>query len=288
MKIVVITGANGGIGKALSLKFALEKYHVFMVCRDLQKGIQAQSDVIRQTNNEWVDVITADLASLSSIFVLTKKLKEQLTKKNLKIDLLINNAGILTNTQELTTDGFPYMMGVNFIGTAILTLGMLPLLSAKAKILNVNSLTYRLGNIRRDFFLPQNKQYFFLKKMRDYADSKLANLLFVHALAKELQEKKQSIVIHAIDPGVVNTNMITMHAWFDVFADKFFRPFIRLPQQVAEEIFFMNNSILSSQEKANGFILKGKKISPLPQKIVHYKGKQQLLFGLRKLMEKYE
>lgn len=283
MKTVLITGANGGLGKSLATKFASKKYRVLMACRNRQKGLQAREDVIRKSKNNDVEIFTLDLASMDSILSLKENIPQNTSQKKMQyfpIDILINNAGILTSSRQYTADGYPLLTGVNFLGTAVFTLTMLPFLSEDAKIFNINSLMYHFGNIHADFFSKKNSNYFLFKNMRDYADSKLGNLLFVSALANEFQKQNKNIVVNAIDPGVINTNMITMHAWFDVFADKLFRPFIRSPQQVAEKIF----ETCTHVKKENGLLLKNNNIVSLPKKILQYREEQKLLLRLQNFL----
>lgn len=273
MKVVVITGANGGLGKALSLQFALQNYRVFMVARNLEKGRVAQKQVISLSKNPNVELLQLDLSSFISFNKFAKNMKKKLAKQ--KISILINNAGLLSRDQKTKQE--QQMWKVNFLGTSLFTLFLLPLFKQSGRIYNIVSLTYRFGKVpsslNKQLCSPPPSRSFFLLA---YADSKLANFLFVRALSNEFRMKNKSLSIYAIDPGVINSNMISMNAWFDVLADKLFRPWLQTTEIAAQKVLAIIND--TNLEKEHGELLKRKllyqdkktsqnKILSLPRKI---------------------
>ena len=137
--------------------------------------------------------------------------------------------GKAAGTFGLTADGFEQTVGVNCVGTAALTLALLPLMHPGSRIVNTLSCTYRIGRVDDRLLEPDPERY---ARFRAYGTSKLALLLF----SLELRERvaRQGIGVFAADPGIVDTNMITMHRWFDPIADLLFRPLIKTPEQGAE------------------------------------------------------
>ena len=135
----------------------------------------------------------------------------------------------MNGTFGLTADGFEQTVGVNCVGTAALTLALLPLMHPGSRIVNTLSCTYRIGRVDDRLLEPDPERY---ARFRAYGTSKLALLLF----SLELRERvaRQGIGVFAADPGIVDTNMITMHRWFDPIADLLFRPLIKTPEQGAE------------------------------------------------------
>lgn len=142
---------------------------------------------------------------------------------------MINNAGVLSTQFTQTENGFEQTVSVNYVAPFLLTHRLLPLMAKGCRIINTVSCTYAIGQIERDFF-QKGRNGMFLR-IPIYANTKYALLLFTLYMARTLKER--GIHVHAVDPGIVNTNMITMKQWFDPLTDIFFRPFIRTPQKGA-------------------------------------------------------
>ena len=124
-------------------------------------------------------------------------------------------------------DGFERTVSVNYIGHYLLTRKLIPAMVSGARIVNMVSRTYTMGSLDMpDFFYRGRTGKF--KRFRIYSNAKLAMLLFTIELSQELRDK--GITANAADPGIVSTEMITMHKWYDPLTDFFFRPFIRTPK----------------------------------------------------------
>jgi NAD(P)-dependent dehydrogenase (short-subunit alcohol dehydrogenase family) len=196
-KIILITGANSGIGKATATALAEMGAHVVMISRDLEKGEVARQEVMRVSRNNQVDLMQCDLASLQSI----RKFAADFIAMYTRLDILINNAGIYTDHRMETTDGFEYQIGVNHLGPFLLTGLLLDLLkkSSPARIINVSSAAHFFGSIDFDDF-QLRKSY---SSWRSYARSKLANVLFTYELAHRLTGT--GVTVNCLHPGFVNS-----------------------------------------------------------------------------------
>ena len=131
---------------------------------------------------------------------------------------------------HVTEDGFERTVSVNYLGPYLLTRKLIPAMEKGTRVVNMVSCTYVIGRIDfPDFFYRGKVGNFW--RIPIYSNTKLALLLFTIELADRLRE--QGIAVNAADPGVVSTDIITMHQWFDPLTDVFFRPFIRTPRQGA-------------------------------------------------------
>ncbi|MBN2222677.1 MAG: SDR family NAD(P)-dependent oxidoreductase, partial [Vallitaleaceae bacterium] len=122
--IALITGANSGMGKAISIALAKEQYHVIMLCRNESRGKEAHEEVIQKSASQDVDLMLCDLASLSSV----RRFAQDFQKSYSNLHILINNAGVITPKRHTTEDGFELQFGVNHLGHFLLTGLLLPLL----------------------------------------------------------------------------------------------------------------------------------------------------------------
>ena len=143
----------------------------------------------------------------------------------------MNNAGTLETGLHITQDNMERTVQVNYVGPYLLTRLLLPLMGEGSRIVNMVSLTYRVGNLDfPDFFQRGRKGSFW--RIPIYSNSKLALTLFTFDLAERLKDK--GITVNAADPGIVSTDIIRMHNFIDPLTDIFFRPFIRTPRQGAD------------------------------------------------------
>ncbi|MBJ9952165.1 MULTISPECIES: SDR family NAD(P)-dependent oxidoreductase [unclassified Acinetobacter] len=200
IKTIVITGANTGIGLATAEAFVKEGHHVILACRNPEKAQEAQQ-YLQSFGTGQVDHITLDLNSLAQI----NAAANEIISKYSKIDVLVNNAGMMTPQLEATEDGFEKQIGVNFLGPFLWTLKLLPLVqnSAQGRIINLASMMHVLGNIKPEIFkADQIKKY---NGVLSYANSKLANLLFSNILAQQLQGT--NVTSNALHPGGVDSEI---------------------------------------------------------------------------------
>lgn len=220
-KTVLITGANTGIGKETALDMARRGARVILACRDMSKAYIAADDIRQQSGNGNVVVKKLDLASLQSVRDLAKDIQENEDR----LDVLINNAGIMMCPKWQTQDGFEMQFGVNHLGHFLLTNCLLDLLkkSTPSRIVIVSSLAHQKGHIHFDD-INLDKNY---ERARSYRQSKLANVLFCRELATRLQGT--GVTVYSLHPGVIRTELgrhlfPTLALWKQIIA----RPFMML------------------------------------------------------------
>ena len=225
-KLAVITGADGGMGMEITRAVAAAGYKVIMACRDPEIAEEKRQLIMRETGNIALEIVSVNLASLSS----TASFANELLQRGEVITLLMNNAGTMETRRCITEDGLERTVSVNYVAPYLLTRKLLPLMGEGSRIVNMVSCTYAIGKLDfPDFFLRGKKGAFW--RIPIYSNTKLALTLFTIALSKKVKEK--GIIVNAADPGIVSTKIITMHMWFDPLTDIFFRPFIRTPRQGA-------------------------------------------------------
>ena len=222
IKWVIITGADGGMGTEITRAVAKAGYQVIMACYNPQKAETVRACLIEETGNPNLEVMALDLASMQSV----ASFADRILERNLPVSLLMNNAGTMETCRRITEDGLERTVSVNYVAPYLLTRKLLPLMGEGSRIVNMVSCTYAVGCLDfPDFFLQGRKGGFW--RIPVYSNTKLALTLFTLNLAARLKEK--GIVVNAADPGIVSTNIITMHMWFDPLTDILFRPFIRTP-----------------------------------------------------------
>lgn len=225
-KLAVITGADGGMGTEITRAVALAGYRVVMACCNLEKAEMKKDQLIKDTGNTDIEVEFIDLASLASVSAFAEKI----CARGEKLTLLMNNAGTMETGRHYTEDGLERTVSVNYVGPYLLTRKLLPLMREGSRVVNMVSCTYAVGRLDfPDFFYQGKKGSFW--RIPVYSNTKLALTLFTLELADRVKERE--IVVNAADPGIVSTDIITMHLWFDPLTDIFFRPFIRTPRQGA-------------------------------------------------------
>lgn len=214
-KVVIITGANTGIGKEVAKDLARRGARVILACRNLVEANKAADEIKQITGGgqgcSTVIVKHLDLASLSSVRRFVKDIKNS----EERLDILINNAGVYHCPYWKTEDGFEMQFGVNHLGHFLLTNLLLPLLkkSSQSRVITVSSEIYRRGIIN---FQDINSENAYDHK-KSYMQSKLANILFSRELAKRVQGT--GITTYSLNPGIVRTN-ITRYIWLQ-------KPFLR-------------------------------------------------------------
>lgn len=198
-KVVIITGCNTGIGKQTALELARRGGKIYMACRDPIKCEDARLEIIEKTKNENIFNRTLDLNSLESV----RTFANNFLNEESKLDILINNAGVMATPKTLTKDGYEMQLGVNHLGHFLLTNLLLDTLkkSAPSRIVVVSSAIYIFGSINK-VDLNSEKMY---SKVGAYSQSKLANILFTKELAKRLEGT--NVTVNCCHPGVVKTEL---------------------------------------------------------------------------------
>lgn len=218
IKWAIITGADGGMGTEITRAVAKAGYQVIMACYNPQKAETVRACLIEETGNPNLEVMALDLASMQSV----ASFADRILERNLPVSLLMNNAGTMETGLHITVDGFERTVSVNYVGPYLLTRKLIPAMVRGARIVNMVSCTYAIGRIELPDFFHRGKVGEFWR-IPVYSNTKLALLLFTIELSKLLRDK--GITVNAADPGIVSTNIITMHKWFDPLTDIFFPAF---------------------------------------------------------------
>lgn len=199
-KVALITGANSGIGKATAVDLAKRGAKVYLACRNQERGEAAQKEVIRASGNKNVFYRQMDLASLDSV----RAFAAEFLKEEQRLDVLVNNAGMVFPKYKQTKDGFEMQMGVNHLGHFLLTNLLLDLLkkSTPSRIINISSLAHKFGKIDKKDLMNLKKPY---KAFGVYSNTKLANVLFTKELSRHLLDT--GVTVNAVHPGVVRTEI---------------------------------------------------------------------------------
>lgn len=202
-KLVIITGANSGLGFGLARRLSAAGADVVMAIRNRAKGEAAIEEIRATIPDAKLTIKSLDLSSLASVAALG----EQLNAEGRPVDILINNAGVMTPPERDTTaDGFELQFGSNHLGHFALTGHVLPLLRAAndARVVSLSSLAARQsGQIHFDD-LQFEKSYAALSA---YGQSKLANLMFARELDRRSREAGWGITSSAAHPGLTKTNL---------------------------------------------------------------------------------
>lgn len=200
-KVVLITGANSGLGYEASLALARKGAYVVMACRNLGKGEAARKAILAQVPAAQLDLEQLDLASLESIHSFVIRFQQQ----HQRLDVLLNNAGIMAIPQGKTVDGFEIQFGTNHLGHFALTGLLLETLLATpaSRVVTLSSTAAEMGRINFDD-LMLNRGY---ERWRAYAQSKLANLMFAVELQRRLEAAGSSCISVAAHPGFAATNL---------------------------------------------------------------------------------
>jgi NAD(P)-dependent dehydrogenase (short-subunit alcohol dehydrogenase family) len=200
-RVAIVTGANSGLGLATARELARAGATVVMACRDEAKGERAAASVRAGVPNAALEVAALDLADLASV----RSFAAQAAGAHERIDLLINNAGIMAAPRRMTKDGFESQFGTNHLGHFALTGLMLPaLLKAPApRVVTVSSHLHRRGTMRFDDLQGERKY----DRWGAYGQSKLANLMFCFELQRRAIEGGSSLLSLAAHPGYASTNL---------------------------------------------------------------------------------
>ena len=199
---VVITGANSGIGFQAALHFAREGAQVVMACRNMDKAQQARQQILAAVPDASATIIRLDVSDLASVHEFSLQLADQCGR----VDVLINNAGIVAMPLSRNSAGHESQLATNYLGTFALTGALLPLFPADApcRIVNVGSLAHRLGKLNLDDLNWETTPY---HEWKAYANSKVAMLSFTLELNRRLQASGSRTIALGAHPGFANTNI---------------------------------------------------------------------------------
>ena len=199
-KTVIITGGNTGIGKETAIDLAKRNARVILACRSQEKGKKAETDVRRESGSSNVHFHQLDLSSFTSI----KKFAKDILSEESRIDVLINNAGVMYCSFGKTEDGFETQFGVNHLGHFLLTNLLLDKIkqAPEGRIIIVSSIGHTFAS---KFDLDTINSEAHYSPYDAYHKSKLANVLFTKALAKRLTGT--NVTANSLHPGAVATDL---------------------------------------------------------------------------------
>jgi len=199
-KIVLVTGASSGIGKATATELARQGANVVLLCRNRSKGESTVSEIHNQVPQSTVELVVVDLASLGSL----RSAAHEVITRFPQVDVLINNAGLMPGTREISEDGFEMQFAVNHLAPFTLTNLLLSHMkkAAAARIVTVSSEMHQGTTLNFDD-LQSERDY---ARIRTYKRSKLANVLFTYELARRLAGTR--VTANCLHPGVVATDII--------------------------------------------------------------------------------
>jgi NAD(P)-dependent dehydrogenase (short-subunit alcohol dehydrogenase family) len=203
-RFAVVTGANSGLGLGLAKRLAAAGADVVMAIRSRAKGETAIAEIRRESPTAKLTIRTLDLSSLKSVAALG----EELAADGRPIDILINNAGVMSPPQrQETDDGFELQFGANHLGHFALTGHLLPLLRAAhaARVVTVSSIAATQRNLDFD---DANAQHDY-KPMRSYGMAKLAQLMFAVELDRRSTLGGWGLMSNAAHPGLTKTNLLS-------------------------------------------------------------------------------
>jgi NAD(P)-dependent dehydrogenase (short-subunit alcohol dehydrogenase family) len=201
-RIAIVTGANTGIGYHTAAVLAQHGAHVVLAVRNLEKGNAALARIVAAYPKADVTLQELDLTSLDSVRSAADALRDAYPR----IDLLINNAGVMWTPKQVTADGFEMQFGTNHLGHFALT-GLLldHLLGVRgSRVVTVSSMGHRIRAKIHFDDLQWERSY---DRVGAYGQSKLANLLFTYELQRRLADRQQNTIAVAAHPGGSNTEL---------------------------------------------------------------------------------
>jgi len=201
-RTAIITGANTGLGFETAAALAGRGAHVVLAVRNIEKGKQAAASITAATPGADVALAELDLTSLESV----RAAAEQLRSDHDRIDLLINNAGVMYTPKSTTKDGFELQFGTNHLGHFALTGLLLDRLLhvPGSRVVTVSSNGHRAGRI--NFADLQSERRY--SRVSAYGQSKLANLMFTYELERRLRAAEAPTIALAAHPGTASTELV--------------------------------------------------------------------------------
>lgn len=219
-RIAIVTGANNGIGFETTLAMAKYGFTVIMACRNLTKARKAKSDILKKLPDAHLPILQLDLSDLESVRVFAANFKKQYKK----LDILINNAGVLIYSGKKNKQGVELQFATNHLGHFLLTNLLFDLMpdNSASRIVAVSSLALKKVKIHFEDLSCQ--------KANDpdaaYGQSKLANLMFADELNRRLKHSGKDILALAVHPGGSDSGLFDEMSRLTYYTFKLLSPFI--------------------------------------------------------------
>ena len=202
-KVIIVTGSNSGIGFEAAKEFTRRGAHTILACRSMDRAQAARDLITASIPDAHAEIMGLDLANLGSVHLFAREFQE----KYARLDVLVNNAGIMMAPYSKTVDGFESQFATNHLGHFALTGLLLNVLltTSNSRVVNVSSSGHRMGHMDFDnLMFEEGNDY---SPMQAYGRSKLANLLFTYELQRRYDAAGTDAIAVAAHPGSSNTNL---------------------------------------------------------------------------------
>jgi retinol dehydrogenase 14 len=231
---VLITGGTSGIGNATAVAMAAMGANVVVVGRNQERGGAAVEEIKAQSHNESVELMLADLSVQAEV----RRLAEEFLERYDRLDVLVNNAGLVQSKRTETPDGIETTLAINHLAPFLLTNLLLGCLeqSAPSRVITVSSEAQRWGTM--DFEDMQSRRKY--RGFPVYGMTKLANIMFTYELAERLDGTDVSA--NCLHPGSVGTNFGQNNRDAMALFFRTFKPFMRSPEQGADTLIWLASS----------------------------------------------
>lgn len=230
-RVCVVTGASGGIGRATAVELARRGAAVVLVIRSRERGQDVLAQIQRETGRGDARLVLADLSRQADV----RRAADEILAAYPRVGVLVNNAGVYTRRRRLTDDGIETQWAVNHLAPFLLTHLLLPRLmeSAPARVVTVSSNAHQSGELRWNDLEMEARRYL---GFRQYANTKLANVLFTRELAR--RTAGSGVTANALHPGVVATPLL-LNGFPPI---RLFRRWMRTPEQGAATSVYLATS----------------------------------------------
>jgi NAD(P)-dependent dehydrogenase (short-subunit alcohol dehydrogenase family) len=233
-KTVVITGASSGIGRETARGLAAMGARIVMVVRSRERGEAAIADIKKTAPDAHLELVLADLYSLAE----ARRAGQEIAGKLPRLDVLINNAGLIHDRRELTIDGFERTFALNHLAAFAISYELRELLakSAPARIVTVSSTGHRFAHFSWDDLATMPRW----TETTSYGTSKLCNIWFARESARRMAQHR--VTSNALHPGAVGSNFGASGSWFYKYGTKLVKPFLLSPENGARTSIYLASS----------------------------------------------
>jgi len=256
---VIVTGGNKGIGREVSTDMARRGARVIIACRDVKEAEKVAQEIKDKNSNSVVKVKSLDLSSIDSV----KKFSEEVIREESRIDVLVNNAGLMIHDKRRNEKGWEMMFAINYLGHVYLTMALrnkMKQSSPDPRVIFVSSMAHAMVfNIDWNDLHWERKRWWWNEA---YGASKYAEILF----ARELAQRDRGLRVYSVDPGTSQTNLFDgMHPFVRMITtNKLVSPFFRTVQSAANNVI---HTVIYPRDKynpSNNFHQDGKEKTPSP------------------------
>ena len=224
-KTVVITGASSGIGLETARELARRGARIVMVVRSKERGDAAAASI------GGAELVLADLYSLAEV----RRAGAEIRDRFGKVDVLVNNAGLIHNTRELTVDGFERTFGLNHLAAFLLTYELRDAITSR--IVTVASMGHRFARFSWDDLATMKN---WPGETAVYGTSKLCNIWFARECARKLRDR--GVTSNALHPGAVASNFGASGSWMYRIGTKVVKPFLLTSEEGARTSVYLASS----------------------------------------------